>query len=393
MTDQNRNRLALLALTACAGAALAGCGGAKSIRAEVKTEQAAARDPLAVKVTDDLARQIKIGEPAMANVVGTLRVSGRVEADETRMARVSAPVTGRVVQLEVVEGQAVKKGDVIAVIRSTGLSDAQSNFVKAVSQRQVAERAVDRAKRLLEADVIAPAELQRREAELVQATAEAAALRDQLRVLGMPEQALNKLETSRAVNSISEVLATIDGTVLERKITEGQVVQAAEVVCILADLSRVWLVADVPEQVAGNLQAGKAVEAEIPALPDQPIRGKLTFVSATVNRETGTVRARMDLANPRRKYKPAMLATMLLQEGEGRKRVVPAGAVVRENNQEFVFAQASEGKFRLTPVNLGAEAGDNRVLINGLEPGQRIALDGAFHLNNERKRQALQTGE
>jgi membrane fusion protein, heavy metal efflux system len=374
---------------AVSAAILSGCasGGAG---AKEKPAEARPRDPMEVAVTSDLLKQIETGAPSWAEVAGTLRVSGRVEADETRLARVSSPVTGRIIELEAVEGQNVKRGDLIATIRSKELSDAQSDFLKALSQRRLAERAVERAKRLLQADVIGEAELQRREAELVQITAELTSLRDQLRVLGTPDDALVKLEATRVVNSQSQVLATIDGTVLERKATIGQVVQAAEVVCVLADLSRVWLVADVPEQAAGQLKVGQAVEAEIPAIPGHTIRGKLSFVSATVNGETRTVRARINLPNPSGRYKPAMLATMLLADGAQRQRVVPASAVVRESNIDHLFIQTGDRTFVLRPVALGGEFGQARVLQDGLRPGEKIVLSGAFHLNNERKRQALQ---
>ena len=376
------------ALAVCASF-LTGCAGGGA-GAKEKPAEARPRDPMEVAIAPELLKQIETGAPSWAEVAGTLRVSGRVEADETRLARVSSPVTGRIIELEAVEGQNVKRGDVIATIRSKELSDAQSDFLKALSQRRLAERAVERAKRLLQADVIGEAELQRREAELVQVTAELNSLRDQLRVLGTPDDALVKLESTRVVNSQSQVLATIDGTVLERKATIGQVVQAAEVVCVLADLSRVWLVADVPEQAAGQLKVGQAVEAEIPAIPGHTIRGKLSFVSATVNGETRTVRARINLPNPNGKYKPAMLATMLLADGAQRQRVVPASAVVREANIDHLFIQHGERTFVLRPVALGGEFGQARVLQDGLRPGEKIVLNGAFHLNNERKRQALQ---
>ncbi len=347
-------------------------------------------DQMAITAGPELLAELKIGEPRLTSVTGTLRVYGRVEADETRLARISSPVTGRVIELEVVEGQRVRRGDLIAVIRSTELANAQSTYLKADSQRLLAQRAVDRAKRLLDAGVIGEAELQRREGEFIQVAAEFSASRDELRVLGMTDEAVERLQESRVVNAVSQVVASIDGTVMDRPVTLGQVVQAAESICILADLSQVWLVADVPEQTAGTLSVGKAVEAEIAALPGEIIRGQLTFVSAIVNPETRTVRARMDLPNPSGRYKPAMLANLTLQDLPETQQVIPATAVVRESNEEYLFVQIAEDRFLLRKVRLGGEFGDVRVLLEGLHEGEKIVLDGAFHLNNERKRAALQ---
>jgi len=367
-----------------------GCGAGSATKQERAPQAGPARDPMEITVSPEMAKQIQVGEPLWGPVAGTLRIAGRLEADETQIARVSAPVTGRITELSVVEGQTVKRGDIVARIHSTQLSEAQSNFLKAISQRRLAERAVDRARRLLEADVIGEAEVQRRDAELAQENAGLASLRDQLKLLGMSDLSLERLESSRTVNSFSQVVATIDGTVMERKVTIGQVVQAAEIVCVLADLSRLWLVADVPEQAAGAVEVGKQVEAEVPALPGQELKGKLTFVSATVNPDTRTVRIRMDVPNPRGRLKPAMLATMALLDVAENHRIVPAGAVVRESNQDHIFVQTAERNFRLRRVSLGMELEGKYVLLDGVHAGEKVVMDGAFHLNNERKRLALQ---
>jgi cobalt-zinc-cadmium efflux system membrane fusion protein len=374
-----------LALTIPLFLLLAGCQKSAEQKAEAASPKPA-KDPLAIQAGPDLVGMLSLGEPSTKAVQLTLRVAGRVEADETRIARVSAPLSGRITELDVVEGQMVKRGQVLAVIRSTELADAQFAYLKAFSQQQLADRAVSRAKRLVEAGVIGEAELQRRDAELVQANAEVNALHDQLRVLGMSEEEIGRVEKTRKVNSTIPVLASIDGTVMERKLTIGQMAQGAETIFVLADLTSVWLVADVPEQTAGQLEPGKSVEAEIAALPGRRIAGKLSFVSAIVNPETHTVRARMVLPNPKREYKPAMLATMTLQDTAERERVVPISAIVRENNQDHVFVQTGPDTFLMRRVLIGEEYGADRVLEAGVRPGEKIVLDGAFHLNNERKR-------
>jgi len=347
------------------------------------------RDPLEIEVDAELMKRIRVGEAAWANVAGTLRVAGRVEADETRMARINAPVTGRIVDLRIIEGQQVEHGQVLATIHSTELTTAQSGFLKALTQHRLADRAVARAKQLLEAGVIGSAELQRREGELQQAATDLVSSREQLRILGMPAAAMQRIEKTQAVDSLTQVLSTISGRVLERRVTPGQVVQAAEIVCVVADLSNVWLVADIPEQSAGMIRIGQTVQAELPALPGRQITGTISYVSAMVNPETRTVRARMDVRNPDREYKPAMLATMILVGSAERRRVVPSSAIVREGNDESVFVQTGPGKFLLRKVVLGDEFGSGQILLDGLDEKSKIVTDGAFHLNNERRRRAV----
>lgn len=336
-----------------------------------------------------LRATLKLGEPVMAEVGATITVAARIEVDETRVARVSSPLMGRISTLIVREGQDVRKGDVLAQLNSIGLSDAQLGFLKALSQGQLAQRAVERAQQLLKAEVIGSAELQRREAEFTQASAELDGARDQLELLGMTPEAIEELRRTRRIRSVSRVVASMDGTVLTRKVTAGQMVQAADTIVEIADLSQVWLVADVPETNAGGLVEGQAVEAEISALANLKVNGTLSFVSHTLNPETRTVRVRMDVPNPARRLKPAMLATMALRDHAEKRQVVPVSAVVREGDAELIFVERSPGVYVLRPIVLGGEFGNRRVLASGIQPGEKIVIDGAFHLNNERRRRAV----
>ena len=374
-----------LALALACVMLLAACGE----KAPPKPAAKPAADPLQVAAAPELLARLTLGAPATTEVRELLRVPGRIEVDETRMARVGAPVAGRITDLTATVGQDVKRGQVLATLNSTDLSNAQLNFLKAQSQRLLASRGAARAQQLLDADVIGTAELQRRQGELTQANAELNAARDQLKVLGMSEPAVQKLADSGTITSLTQVVASISGTVIERKVTEGQVVQPADSIFLVADLSSVWVVADIPEQSSGMVRVGESVFTEIAALPNQVLEGRLTFVSPTVNPETRTVRARMDLSNGARLFKPAMLATVLIKGKPQKRLTVPVAAVVREDNRDYVFVQTGAGQFRLQPVTLGQEYEGRRVVSEGLAEDARIVVDGAFHLNNERKRRLL----
>ena len=367
---------------------LAACGDKAP---EAPAKAAAPRDALLVRPGAELLARLKLGVPALVEVRETLRVPARIEVDETRVARVGAPVAGRITDLAAAVGQNVTRGQVLATISSTELSTAQLGYIKAESQRQLAQRGAARAKQLYDADVIGVAELQRREGELQQADAEVGAARDQLKVLGMPPEALERLAQMRVINSMAQITASIAGTVIERKVTEGQVVQPADAIYVVADLSRLWVVADIPEQSAAGVRVGESVQAEVTAVPERKIAGTLSFVAPTVNPETRTVRARMELANPAREYKPAMLANVLIASKPQKHLAVPVTAMVREDNRDYVFV-ASGDAFRLQAVTTGAEYEGWRVISGGLAEGASVVLDGAFHLNNERKRRALEGG-
>lgn len=377
---------ASIGVVALAIAVLAGCSREETPKPPAV---AAVVDPLSIVADAELIGRIALGEPVWAEVRETMRVPGRIEVDETRMARIGSPVTGRITDLDATVGQQVRRGQVLATLNSTELSNVQLNYLREQSQRLQAQRAAERAEQLLQAEVIGTAEVQRRQSDLIQADAELNAAREQLKVLGMSDKEIQRLAETGTITSRTQVVASVSGTVIERRITEGQIAQPSDSIFLIADLSRVWIVADIPEQAAGLARVGEPAEAEIAALPGRVVHGSLAFVSPTVNPETRTVRARMDVANPDGLFKPAMLANLLIRGTPQKRRLIPAEAVVREDNRDQVFVQTRSDTFRLRTVSLGGEYERRRVLTDGLREGEKIVIDGAFHLNNERKRRAL----
>jgi len=348
------------------------------------------RDPNVVKMNPEMMGGIKVAAVVKAEISEPFRITSQITLDQDLVVRIGAPVTGRITEIRVTVGQRVERGQLLATINSTELATAQLTYLKAVNQVQLQTRAVERARLLLSADVIGSAELQRRENELASAEAELRAAEDQLRVLGMPPMAIENLAQTRTINSVSPITATLGGTVIERKVTQGQMVHPADVLFTVADLAHVWAVAEVPEQQVHLIQPGQKVEVEVPALPDRGhFLGKLTYIADMVNPETRTVTVRTDLLNPDQALKPAMLAAMVIQGRSVTRLTVPAQAVVREGSADHVLVQTGADEFRLRPVKLGPEENGLRPVLEGLKEGERIATEGAFHLNNERKRKEL----
>lgn len=362
-----------------------GCKGKETPRAAA----ALVGDPSVVKVAPEFLKRLTVTLASEGDVAETLRVPARVEVDEHRVARIGAAVTGRVTEIHAFLGQTVKRGEVLTTLNSTELSAAQLTYLKALSHEALQRRAVERARLLFAADVIGEAELQKREAELFQAHAELHASHEQLKVLGMAKSAITKLAATRQVNSLSSIIATLDGVVIERNVTSGQVVQPADALFTVADLSHVWLVAEVTEQQAALVKKGEVVQAEIPALDGKRIKGQLIFIADTVNPDRRTVKVRMNAENHERVLKPEMLASMLILVKSQRRLVVPAAAVVREDNKDHVFVQLDDKSFQLRRVLLGQESHGYFPVLEGIKIGERIVTEGGFHLNNERKREEL----
>lgn len=382
-------RLPLLALLLGAAVLASGCGD----KAAEKPVQAAAarKDPMEVTADAELVKRLNLGPASTRLFADTIRVAGRLDVNQYRTSRIGAPITGRLTSVDAVFGQQVRQGQVLAEINSPELAQAQLAFLRAHSQQQLLTRAVERAQLLLAADVIASAELQRRQSELTVAIAEKRAASDQLRQLGLSPQRIQRLQETGEIQPTAAITATLGGTVIERNVAQGQVVNPADVLFVVSDLSAVWALAEVPEQDSQFVKLGQRVQIEIPALDNERFSGRVAYVADVVNPETRTVRVGVEMENKALRFKPSMLMTMLVEGATMPRQVVPVSAVVRENNVDHLFVEVRPGVFRLTPVELGPEREGLRTLIRPLREDTNVVLDGAFHLNNVRVQQALES--
>ncbi len=343
-----------------------------------------------VVASDALLQRLKVAAVGEGQADAILRIAGSVELDELRVARIGSAVSGRVVEIRARLGQAVQKGEVLARLHSADLGAAQAAYLKALSQVNLKQLTANRAERLAKAGAVSDVIVTERRHELQEVEVERKAAADQLRLLGMSQDDIQRLTETRAIDSDLAITASLAGTIIERNITQGQVVQPADAVYTIADLSEVWVVAEAPEQDARWVSAGDEAEVEIPAASGSPIKGRLVYVADLVNPETRTVTVRMAMPNPQRLFKPEMLATLVIRKRGVRDLVLPDSAVVRGDNRDYVYVETAAGEFSLRPVELGIRDGQVRRVLKGLQRGERVVVDGAFHLNSERLRKELE---
>jgi cobalt-zinc-cadmium efflux system membrane fusion protein len=383
-----------LAMAGLMSLTLTACGKDDKAAAPTAEQSKPALDPMEVVVSAEMAGSFKTAPVTQAEVASQQDVAGRIEANERKVTRIGAVVTGRVTEVLAEAGDRVKPGQVLARVASPELTTAQLAYMRAGATATLAERSAERARQLIAADVIGSAELQRRESEVQIARAELRAAGDQLKLMGLSGDALNRLRGQGNVAPNAAITASAAGIVIERQVSQGQVAQPGDPLFTVADLSNVWVVGALPEQIARRVQAGQSVQIDVPALgltaEDAPISGKIVYVGDTVSPETRTVTIRTQVDNKDLALKPQMLATMKIQGAMEKTLAIPAGAVVRENDKDHVYVLKSENHYRLTPVELGAASAGLRPVIKGLSEGAQIVVEGSFHLNNERKRAELE---
>ena len=379
--------LALLLLTGCNSAA------------EESTTQKGSKKPHETGLVTLTQDEIRSGAIVIEPVVrGEFKVHrdfpATVVPDHRTTAEITALVRGRVVDVYADLGQQVKADDLLAILYSSDLGMAQSSYLKAGAKLFVAERAFERAKMLLQEKVIGLAEAQRRQGEMLSLRAEKREAEDRLRLLGMSEEQIAKLNKEQKIVSYVPITAPFDGRVIARNLTKGEVVEVTEKLFTIADLSEVWVMANIPEKDIPFIRADagssdksgveQLVEVLLTAYPGEVFHGKVTYVGDVLDVATRTMNLRLEVPNPRRKLKPEMYATIRVHSlPEPNVLMLPEAAVQRERDRRFVFVQRDARTFEARDVQLGESNGEVVKVLDGLREGEPVVVKGAYVLKSE----------
>src|SRR5215831_17340378 len=305
-------RIASWLLMACfALFLLTGCNSAAEESATQKTAKKPHETGLVTLTQEEIRSGAIVIEPAVRGEFKVHRdFPATVVPDHRTTAEITALVRGRVVDVYADLGQQVKADDLLAILYSSDLGMAQSTYLKAGAKVFVAERAFERAKMLLQEKVIGLAEAQRRQGEMLSLRAEKREAEDRLRLLGMSEEQITKLNKDQKIVSYVPITAPFDGRVIARNLTKGEVVEVTEKLFTVADLSEVWVLANIPEKDitfiradAGTDKSGvdQLVEVLLTAYPGEVFHGTVTYVGDVLDVATRTMRLRLELPNPHRK--------------------------------------------------------------------------------------------
>jgi cobalt-zinc-cadmium efflux system membrane fusion protein len=302
---------------------------------------------------------------------------GRVAYDENRTTRVSSPIAGRVVSLHGEVGDQVKLAQVLAELDAPDVGTADADWQKARADQVKKQRAFDRAKILFEGEVLAKKDFESAEADIDQARSETrrAALR------------MRNLDTAGAQNGIFSLKARMAGVIAERQINPGQEVRPdlPTPLFVITDLASLWVIVDVPEQVAAQIQAGQSAVAESDAWPGQRFTAKVERVGIMLDPQTRRIQIRCAVQNPEHRLKPEMFArvSFLPAAGAVQAIAVPNGGLFLEGRYSYVFVQTKPGTFEKRRVGIRQTGNERSYIDSGLDSGEQVVTEGALLLNSE----------
>jgi Cu(I)/Ag(I) efflux system membrane fusion protein len=333
----------------------------------------------AVNLTEQQRQLINIRTVAvkMSDVDRSVRAVGVVTYDQSKVADLNSRVIGWVEKLYVdTPGAHVEAGQPLMELYSPDLYSAKQDYLLAWRNARSAKGA--------------RGEFGATRANGADSVLESA--RKRLELFGITDEQINALQTSGTAKSTMEIVAPFAGTVLQKEVVAGKMIQPTSMLYRIADLSRVWVEAELYEYELPLVKVGQQAQVTLAAYPDRTFTGRIDFIYPYLQGQTRTAKIRIVLANPEGVLKPDMYANVELKSDLGQKLIIPSSALFDTGKRQYVFVQQEKGMFVPKEIELGPKVGDDFVIRKGLAAGDQVVVNGNFLLDSESQLKAAAGG-
>jgi cobalt-zinc-cadmium efflux system membrane fusion protein len=355
-------------------------------------------DSGSLRIDQSQMKNIKLETVSMQTFRAEKTATGKIAFNEEVVTPVFSPFTGRIVRLIAKPGDVIKRGSPLFEIDTPDLVQAETDLLtaittvaKAKTTLELAKRTEDRQHRLYLNKAVslkdweqAEADVKHAENDLRSAEAALASARDRLRVFGKSDAEIAAIEKDRKIDRITKVLSPISGTITSRKVGPGQYVKpdSSDPLFTIANLSTMWMLANVYESDVPLIKVGQPVEVRVLAYPNEVFKARISYISPAVDPATHRVAVRCVVENHGQKLKPDMFASFrIITNSEVQSLAVPTSAIVREGEKTSVWVKQGE-HFVRREVTVGLEQNGYVQILSGLQAGEKIVSEGGLFLSS-----------
>jgi membrane fusion protein, heavy metal efflux system len=311
---------------------------------------------------------------------------GSIDFNEDRSVQVFTPYQGRILEAAPVLGDTVKQGEILFTIESPDLIQAESTLIAAAGVLDLTTRALARAKDLYQKQALAEKDLEQAESDQQTADGALRAARDAVRIFGKTDPEIERMIKLRQIDRSLIVPSPISGVVAARNAQPGLFVQPANPPApyTIADLSTVWMIANVDEDDSALYRVGQEVKVSVPAFPGRVFTGKISRIATAVDPNIHRLLVRSEVPDPNHELRPGMFASFVISTGAPvTAAAAPLESVVREGDgTQTVWVTTDRRHFKQRVVKIGIQSDGYREIVEGLRPGELIATRGALLLDN-----------
>ena len=309
-----------------------------------------------------------------------------IKPNEYRLVHLSPRIEGRVIEVKAELGQQVKAGQVLAFLDSIELGQKKSDFLQAKTTHEVDQRNYVREEGLYKEQITSEKEFLDAKGRYEKSLAAYRAAHEALRLIGLSEGDIKRIDWSTKGQPLSyfPLVSSLNGTVIERTITLGELISPKDKAFTIADLSTVWIILDVYEQNLAAVREGAEVEISVDAFPGETFKGTIVYLSDVLNPATRTIDARVEIPNPRRRLRPGLFArAAVILPGQGSEVLVaPLDALQQVNDQTVAFVEKQPGTYEVRQVTVRRRSPPYAEIQSGLREGETVVTTGAFYLKS-----------
>lgn len=380
-----RSRVLFLLASVALASTLVACGKGESAAPSKAASSAAAGDKgepkkeegkegggLKLSAEEAQRAGIKVETLASLAFADSITVTATIRPNQDRIARVAPRVEGRIISVSAKLGDTVRAGQSLAVLDSLAIGEAQSALRQAQSNQRLAQSDFKRAESLNAEEIIAQREFLKARSELEKSTSELRTAQDKLRLLGGSGQG------SVSTFALSAPLA---GTIVQKAAIVGELGTPAAPLFTVADLSRVWIEANLTEDALSKVHVGADATVKVAAYPGEQFKGRVTYVASLLDKDSRTVPARIEVDNKDGRLKPEMFATATIDTNGAKREAlsVPDAAILLLQGQPTIFVAKGEG-FESRAIEPGEKLSGRTVIKSGVTAGEQVVTAGAYAL-------------
>jgi len=339
---------------------------------------------------------IEVGTATKETIASKITLPGVLALNQNKTAHISSFVEGKVVSLAADLGNRVSHRQVLLTINSPEFAKAQADFLEARAKLNLSRKEVERAKMLFKENAIEEKEYLRREAEHEKLATEFGASESILHSYGIDQNQLeelikkcdslwNEADLCELANPNLPILSPVTGTVIFRDVIVGEHVDPQKILFTVSNLNTLWALLDAYEKDLPFINKKSSVTIKSLLYPEKKFKGRISYISDTIDKKLRTIKIRVEVENSERLLKPNMYIQGIVENKSFEKEIlaIPEKAIQNLDGEKIVFIFEGENVFTVHHVELGEKIGNKRIIVKGLEEGEKIVIKGAFNLKAE----------
>ncbi len=335
---------------------------------------------------------VKTARAASEAISIPISATACIELNADRISKISPRMSGKIVKVNVSQGDRVGINQPLAYLDSPETDMAWADYLKTKSRLELAQTNLKREETLFEKRVSPEKDVLKARQELKEIEADLTLAREKFRILGIN---ISEFENKKmnGDHPLIPIGSSVSGTVIEKNVSQGEIVSPDKILFVVADLSNLWVVIDILEKDVGSIRSGMAARVSVTAFSERAFRGKISYTGDVIDEKTRTAKARVTVDNSSGLLKPGMFATVSIDSVKGsilKTIAVPEEAIFLDGSERYVFIQEGNERFAARRVSVGPASGLRIEIKEGLKVGETVVTRGVFTLKSELKKETLQ---